>query len=112
MDPDDTLLGYGHPQIPDITNGEHSGELVRDKKANAIRRAGVVQIWSYETGSVVKSFELTDVPVRAGRFIARKNWFVAGSDDFQLRAYNYYTSEKVTSFEVRRHRRGEWHCGG
>lgn len=40
------------------------------------------------------------MPVRAGRFIARKNWIVAGSDDFQLRVYNYNTSEKVTSFEA------------
>jgi coatomer subunit beta' len=54
--------------------------------------SGHVHIWSYETGSIVKTFELTDVPVRAGRFIARKNWLVAGSDDFQLRAYNYFTA--------------------
>jgi hypothetical protein len=54
----------------------------------------------YETGSIVKSFELTDVPVRAGKFIARKNWIVCGSDDFQVRVLNYNTSEKVTSFEA------------
>lgn len=42
---------------------------------------------------------MTDVPVRAGRFIARKNWIVCGSDDFQIRVYNYNTSEKITSFE-------------
>ena len=48
----------------------------------------------------MKTFELTDVPVRAGRFIARKNWIVCGSDDFQLRVYNYNTSEKITSFEA------------
>lgn len=39
---------------------------------------GHVHIWSYITQSIVKTFELTDVPVRAGRFIARKNWIVAG----------------------------------
>ncbi|KAH0562022.1 hypothetical protein GP486_003276 [Trichoglossum hirsutum] len=50
--------------------------------------------------AVVKTFELTDVPIRAGRFIARKNWMVCGSDDFQLRVYNYNTSEKITSFEA------------
>jgi coatomer subunit beta' len=43
--------------------------------------SGHVYIWSYETQQVVKTFELTDVPVRAGRFIARKNWIVCGSDD-------------------------------
>ncbi|KAK2746644.1 hypothetical protein FQN57_002988 [Myotisia sp. PD_48] len=62
--------------------------------------SGHVYIWSYETQSVIKTFELTDVPVRAGRFIARKNWIVCGSDDFQLRVYNYNTSEKIISFEA------------
>ncbi|KAJ5483204.1 hypothetical protein N7530_002450 [Penicillium desertorum] len=62
--------------------------------------SGHVYIWSYESQSIIKTFELTDVPVRAGRFIARKNWIVCGSDDFQLRVYNYNTSEKITSFEA------------
>jgi hypothetical protein len=44
----------------------------------ALTEAGHVHIWSYITQSIVKTFELTDVPVRAGRFIARKNWIVAG----------------------------------
>ncbi|KAF4555540.1 Coatomer subunit beta-like protein 2 [Elsinoe fawcettii] len=61
---------------------------------------GHVYIWSYETQAIIKTFELTDVPVRAGRFVARKNWIVCGSDDFQLRVYNYNTSEKITSFEA------------
>ncbi|KAI9889890.1 MAG: hypothetical protein M1814_004725 [Vezdaea aestivalis] len=61
---------------------------------------GHVYIWSYETQAIVKTFELTDVPVRAGRFIARKNWLVCGSDDFQLRVYNYNTSEKITAYEA------------
>ncbi|KAK9458870.1 coatomer WD associated region-domain-containing protein [Lipomyces oligophaga] len=62
--------------------------------------SGQVQIWSFETGSVVKTFDVTEVPVRAGKFIARKNWFVVGSDDFQIRVYNYNTSEKVAQFEA------------
>ncbi|RVD90047.1 uncharacterized protein DFL_001030 [Arthrobotrys flagrans] len=62
--------------------------------------SGHVYIWSFETQAVVKTFEATDVPVRAGRFIARKNWIVVGSDDFQLRVYNYNTSEKITQFEA------------
>ncbi|KAK4092965.1 hypothetical protein Purlil1_2890 [Purpureocillium lilacinum] len=74
-----------HPQEPWILTTLYSGH---------------VYIWSYETQQTVKTFELTDVPVRAGRFIARKNWIVCGSDDFQLRVYNYNTSEKITSFEA------------
>jgi coatomer subunit beta' len=62
--------------------------------------SGHAYIWSYETQAIVKTFELADVPVRAGRFIARKNWIACGSDDFQLRVYNYNTSEKITSFEA------------
>ncbi|EJT76855.1 coatomer beta' subunit [Gaeumannomyces tritici R3-111a-1] len=74
-----------HPQEPWILTTLYSGH---------------VYIWSYETQQIVKTFELTDVPVRAGRFVARKNWIVCGSDDFQLRVYNYNTSEKITSFEA------------
>jgi len=39
---------------------------------------GSVAIWNYETGQLVRSFEVTDVPVRAIAFIARKSWFVTG----------------------------------
>jgi len=62
--------------------------------------SGQVSIWSYETQQIIKTVEVTDVPVRAGRFVARKNWIITGSDDFKIRAYNYNTSEKVTEFEA------------
>ncbi|EQK98604.1 coatomer beta' subunit [Ophiocordyceps sinensis CO18] len=62
--------------------------------------SGHAYIWSYVTQQIVRTFELTDVPVRAGRFVSRKNWIICGSDDFQLRVYNYNTSEKITSFEA------------
>ena len=39
-------------------------------------------------------------PFVALRFVARKNWFIAGSDDFQLRVFNYNTHEKVAQFEA------------
>lgn len=61
---------------------------------------GEVEIWSYATNKLVKSILVTDLPVRAGRFIARKNWIVVGSDDFKLRVYNYNTGDKVTEFEA------------
>lgn len=61
---------------------------------------GKIEIWSYATNSLVKSIQVTDLPVRAGRFIARKNWIVVGSDDFQVRVYNYNTGEKITQFEA------------
>jgi WD40 repeat protein len=61
---------------------------------------GTVNIYNHETGAVVKTFEVAEVPVRCVRFIPRKNWFVAGSDDFQLRVFNYNTHEKVSAFEA------------
>lgn len=62
--------------------------------------SGSVNIWNYETGSLVKTFEVSEVPVRCVRFIARNNWFVAGSDDFHVRCFNYNTHDKVAAFEA------------
>ncbi|KAG2233384.1 hypothetical protein INT48_000387 [Thamnidium elegans] len=61
--------------------------------------SGHVNIYNYETQQIVKTFEVSESPVRAARFIARKNWFVTGSDDAQIRVFNYNTHEKVASFE-------------
>lgn len=35
---------------------------------------GQVKIWNYETQTDIKTFEVTDVPVRCVKYIARKNW--------------------------------------
>ena len=61
---------------------------------------GSVNVYNHETGAIVKTFEVAEVPVRCIKFIARKNWFVAGSDDFQLRVFNYNTHEKIAAFEA------------
>ncbi|KAG9123395.1 hypothetical protein FRC07_015001, partial [Ceratobasidium sp. 392] len=61
---------------------------------------GTVNIYNTETGALIKTFEVAEVPVRCVRFVTRKSWFVAGSDDFQLRAFNYNTHEKVAVFEA------------
>ena len=61
---------------------------------------GKVEIWSYATNTLVKSIQVSEMPVRAGKFIARKNWIVVGADDFHLRVYNYNTGEKVAQFEA------------
>lgn len=50
--------------------------------------------------TLVKSFEVTELPVRAAKFIARKQWVVCGADDMQLRVYNYNTMDKVKQFEA------------
>ena len=40
---------------------------------------GNVNIWNHETQTLVKTFEVCDLPVRAARFISRKNWVVTAS---------------------------------
>jgi coatomer subunit beta' len=35
------------------------------------------------------------LPVRCAKFIVRKNWIATGSDDMQLRIFNYNTLERV-----------------
>lgn len=44
--------------------------------------------------------KVCDLPVRASRFVARKNWVVTGSDDMQVRVYNYNTLERVHQYEA------------
>ena len=53
---------------------------------------GNVHIWNIETQTLVKSFEVCDLPVRCARFVARKSWVVVGSDDMQvsLTIMNFY----------------------
>lgn len=61
---------------------------------------GSVEIWSYATNTLIKSIQVTDSPVRTGKFIARKSWIIVGSDDFHIRVFNYNTGEKITQFEA------------
>lgn len=44
--------------------------------------------------------QVCDVPVRAARFVTRKNWVLTGSDDMQVRVFNYNTLERTHSFEA------------
>ncbi|XP_047950692.1 coatomer subunit beta'-2 [Salvia hispanica] len=62
--------------------------------------SGIVCIWNYQTQTMVKSFEVTELPVRSAKFIARKQWVVAGADDMFIRVYNYNTMDKVKVFEA------------
>nr|CAD7585581.1 unnamed protein product [Timema genevievae] len=61
---------------------------------------GNVHVWNHESQQLVKSFEVCDLPVRAARFVPRKNWIVTGSDDMTVRVFNYNTLERVHSFEA------------
>lgn len=61
---------------------------------------GTVCIWNYQSQTMAKSFEVTDLPVRSAKFIPRKQWVVAGADDMYIRVYNYNTMDKVKVFEA------------
>eukprot|EP01027_Heterolobosea_sp_BB2_P002946 GEZU01004435.1.p1 GENE.GEZU01004435.1~~GEZU01004435.1.p1 ORF type:complete len:992 (-),score=264.33 GEZU01004435.1:172-3147(-) len=62
--------------------------------------SGRVQIVNYATKSVVKSFDVSELPVRTAKFIARKQWFIAGADDMRLSVYNYNTMEKIKVWDA------------
>ncbi|KNE54788.1 hypothetical protein AMAG_00742 [Allomyces macrogynus ATCC 38327] len=61
---------------------------------------GSVWVWNYETQATVKTFEVSELPVRAAKFVPRKSWIIAGGDEMQIKVYNYNTFEKVTQFEA------------
>jgi coatomer subunit beta' len=49
---------------------------------------------------LIKTFEVSELPVRTAKFVPRKNWIVTGDDDNKIRVFNYNTLEKVTTFEA------------
>lgn len=61
---------------------------------------GNVNVWNHENQQLVKTFEVCDLPVRAAKFVPRKNWILAGSDDMQIRVFNYNTLDRVHAFEA------------
>ena len=44
---------------------------------------------------MIKSFETGNNPVRCAKFIVRKQYIIAGTDDMRLRVFNYNTMDKV-----------------
>lgn len=67
-----------HPKEPWVLCGLYSGHL---------------NIWNYMNDTLVKTFEVVELPIRCAKFIARKQWVVCGSDDMVIRVYNYNTME-------------------
>ncbi|CAJ0579930.1 unnamed protein product, partial [Mesorhabditis spiculigera] len=61
---------------------------------------GNVLIYNFETQALLKTIEVCDLPVRAARFVPRKQWVITGSDDMNIRVYNYNTLERVHQFEA------------
>lgn len=61
---------------------------------------GHVFIYDYTTQQVVKSWEVSEQPIRCGAFIPRQQWVIVGADDMFIRVYNYNTMDKVATFEA------------
>ena len=53
---------------------------------------GSVNICTHDSGAIVKTLEVAEVPVHCVKFIACRNWFFAGLDDVQLWVLNYNTN--------------------
>lgn len=49
---------------------------------------------------MVKSFDCSAIPVRCARFISRKNWIIAGSDDMHLYVFALHTHERIADWEA------------
>ncbi|CAL2036636.1 unnamed protein product [Caenorhabditis brenneri] len=60
---------------------------------------GTIQIWNYETKTLIKALEICEKSVRCAKFIPRKNWIVTGSDDKQIRVFDSESFELIHSFE-------------
>lgn len=61
--------------------------------------SGKVTLYNYQSSALVKSFDVSELPVRCAKFIVRKQWIVTGSDDMMIRVFNINTTERVTQFE-------------
>ena len=62
--------------------------------------SGSIYIYNTQTQALVTSFEVTELPVRCAKFVARKQWIVCGADDMFIRVFNYNTMDRVKAFEA------------
>jgi len=62
--------------------------------------SGNIFLWDYNTQTLVKQFEVCNLPVRCAKFVSRKQWIVTASDDMHVRMFNYNTLEKVQEIEA------------
>mmetsp|Transcript_5564 Transcript_5564/g.15523 ORF Transcript_5564/g.15523 Transcript_5564/m.15523 type:complete len:933 (-) Transcript_5564:265-3063(-) len=61
---------------------------------------GNLYLWNHLESTLVKSFEVTELPVRSAKFVPRKQWLICGADDMFIRVYNYNTMDRVKTFEA------------
>ena len=62
--------------------------------------SGSLNVYNYDNGKLLKTFDACELPVRCCKFVCSKHWILCGSDDFRIRVFNYNTSAKITDFEA------------
>lgn len=72
-----------HPQNPWVVFALYSGTLALYDYSNNVK--------IYLSKTCIRTLEASTFPIRAIKFIPQKNWIVCGSDDLQLRVFNYNT---------------------
>lgn len=60
---------------------------------------GSCTIYNYSTQSLVKKIDISDLPLRCCKFVARKQWIIAAGDKMCIWVYNYNSLEKVQVVE-------------
>ena len=74
-----------HPSQPWVVSGLYNGNII---------------IYDYITQAILKSFEVSNFPIRCTKFVSRMHWLIVGSDDKNLRIYNYNTLDKIKTFQA------------
>ncbi|CAM0877754.1 unnamed protein product [Alopecurus aequalis] len=76
-----------HPMEPWIMTTHHGGSL---------------RFWNHQNMAILNSFEVTEEPVHAAKFIAREKWVVAGDGNGCILVYSYDKHQEVMSFDAHR----------
>jgi coatomer subunit beta' len=74
-----------HPTEPCMAVGMHSGR---------------VTLYDENSGSLLQSIQATTDPVRCVKFVARKQWLLAGSDDKMIHVFHSQTLAKIVEFQA------------
>ncbi len=62
--------------------------------------SGCLSLHDYSTSTCIRTLEASTFPLRAVKFLVKKQWILTGSDDKFIRVFNYNTMDKVNSFEA------------
>ena len=59
---------------------------------------GKIHVWNHQNQQLIKTFEVCSSSVRAGKFIARKNWIISDSDEYNSTIFG--TGYNVSYFYI------------